>query len=333
MRTNVRSKLITLNSDYEHIFGKPFAYFCCPILFKDEIVPLCKAHIVNLAFPNSSRHWTVQRKDVDNFYGSIFEAEFVDILYKEGRTLSDAIIDKTLSKKLKPTILVDNTPVDFFVAKNEIPTNFTRMDLSIDGSSVQLGLKMPPEDVRAGLEHNWEILVSKDVRIPALVSLIKAAHLTLFEMLGYSYAFSNSGYIVGREILGEFYLQNSDKTKSSALDSALPFFREFTHMVRPFQSAPANFQGTITDKLCYVCKEKDDPPWAIIVFVKTSKSLHAVMIPIPNQLGSIAKFLRFLHDDNDLVEIALARLENDRWIISNRSSLLPWPKDGVLYPT
>jgi hypothetical protein len=46
---------------------------------------------------------------------------------------------------------------------------------------------MHPEDVSAAVGQKWEIEISKDVRIPALVSLIKAAHLTFFEMLGYRF--------------------------------------------------------------------------------------------------------------------------------------------------
>jgi hypothetical protein len=73
MHAKLRSKLERFKSDYKHLRGTSFSHLCCPVLFNDEDVELCKAHIVNLAFPNSSRAWTVQRKDVDSFYGRMLK--------------------------------------------------------------------------------------------------------------------------------------------------------------------------------------------------------------------------------------------------------------------
>ena len=79
MNENFQQKLDMLNADYAQIKGQPFSHFFCPILFRDEDVELCKAHVVNQAFPEAPQDWTIQRKDVDNFYVSIFESEFVAI--------------------------------------------------------------------------------------------------------------------------------------------------------------------------------------------------------------------------------------------------------------
>lgn len=328
----MQTKLEQLRIDYEEVSGNPFTYFFCPILFRDESTALCKAHIINLAFPNSSRVWTIQRKDVDNFYGTYFEAEFVITQRDNGWTLGDTITDKVLAKKLNPKFLVDDKQVEFFVANGNIPKNFSRIIFDNNGRLINLGLKMSPEEVITSMERNWEISISKDVRIPALVSLIKAAHLTLFEMLGYRYILSTGGYFVGRQILGEFYLKNCDKPKSTIFDNAHPFFRNFSHMVRPIQSSGIDFQGTITDKLLLICKEGEGLPWAFLVFIKTSKSLHAVMIPILDQPDTVAKFLEFLHSDTNVIAVTLIRFKDDHWEINKESSKLHWPKDGVLYP-
>jgi len=72
MDQEVEQKLETLRSDYTEVAGKPFLHFLCPMLFRDEDVALCRAHIVNAAFPDSSRSSTVQRADVDNCYGHAF---------------------------------------------------------------------------------------------------------------------------------------------------------------------------------------------------------------------------------------------------------------------
>lgn len=327
-----QSKLERLKDNYCQVKGQTFENFFCPILFKDENVPLCKAHIVNQAFTNSSRAWTIQREDVDNFFGSVFEADFVGIQFHENWNPGNTITDKKLLKRFNPKFFVDGKPVEFYVADSKIPENFTPVEFDNEGKTIRLGLKMSPKDMLAVMDKDWEITISKDLRIPTFVSLIKAAHLTLFEMLGYNYALTTGGYFVGHQILGKYFLQNSEKPKSEALENAYPFFREFAHMVRPIQSSAINFQGTITDRLMLICQGNNTPPWAFIVIIKTSQSLHAVMIPIFDQPDSVATFLRFLQDDNDSIETNLIRFEQDHWEINKESTKLPWPKNGVLYP-
>lgn len=97
MKDFVKSKLEKFRVNYTQITGQPFTHFFCPILFRDDNVPFSQAHIINYAFPNSSRSWTVQRSDVDNFYGSNFEADFISIQYKtDNISPSDVLINKTL---------------------------------------------------------------------------------------------------------------------------------------------------------------------------------------------------------------------------------------------
>src|ERR1035437_8632179 len=112
MDPEINQKLAALRSDYEAHMGRPFSHFFCPILFRDEAVDLCRAHIVNDAFPGSARSWTIQRKDVDNFYGSAFESDFVNIQYR-GRHLAESILgDPHLSKKLHPKIRIGDENVE-----------------------------------------------------------------------------------------------------------------------------------------------------------------------------------------------------------------------------
>jgi hypothetical protein len=70
MQPDVAERLEALRQDFAVVAGRPFCHFFCPILMVDEQVELCRAHVVNHAFAASSRRWTVQWKDVDNFFGS-----------------------------------------------------------------------------------------------------------------------------------------------------------------------------------------------------------------------------------------------------------------------
>ena len=62
----VQKKLSALNADYKAVSDRDAEHFFCPILYRDEQVDLCKAHIINSSFRDSDRTWTVQRTDVDN---------------------------------------------------------------------------------------------------------------------------------------------------------------------------------------------------------------------------------------------------------------------------
>ncbi len=128
MNENIqKTRLDSLNTDYTQIKGQPFSHFFCPVLFRDEDVSLCKAHIVNQAFPEAPQDWTVQREDVDNFYGSIFESEFVAVQYG-GQTHDGIFADEKLSKLFKPQIIVYDKPIDYFIADSEVPTKYTRLE-------------------------------------------------------------------------------------------------------------------------------------------------------------------------------------------------------------
>ena len=76
MNTQVKKRLEDLRSDHESVTGSPFKHFLCPILFRDDDTELCRAHVINKSFQESDRSWTVQRADVDAWYGSMFEADF-----------------------------------------------------------------------------------------------------------------------------------------------------------------------------------------------------------------------------------------------------------------
>lgn len=239
----MKSKLEMLRADYAQVKGQPSTHFYCPILFKDEDVLLCQAHIINKAFRNSPRAWTVQRSDVDNFYGCNSEADFIAIQYRtENWSPGEVITDKRLSSQFRPRIRVDDKQVEHFPARNRIPEDYTQIEIENSGKSVQLGLKIHPRDFTAAIEQNWEIKVNKDVRVPALVSLIEAAHLTLFEMMGYRYALSAGGTLLA----DRFWVSSLGKTIVSrrlrflskrflSFASSLTWFDQFYRVILIFK--------------------------------------------------------------------------------------------------
>lgn len=192
MDVELKSKLEKLRADFVKVGNPPFKYFYCPIIYKDENVKLCKAHIINKAFKNSSRKWTIQRKDIDSFFGSNFEADFT--LLQDGKALS--VSDKLIDKRFAPTFLADGKQVKHYLAKSEVPSSFTFIEFIEEGKTTHIGLKMNPKVLIESQKKQWSIDVIKDIRIASLVSLIKSAYLTLFDMIGYGYVLSAAGEFV-----------------------------------------------------------------------------------------------------------------------------------------
>ena len=203
------TRLRELRADFEEVTGKAFSCFHCPILFRDENVELCKAHIVNQAFSSIGRQWTVQRADVDRFFGRCFESDFVDIQFQGQITASKAIVDRELAKAFRPQLRIHGQRVSYYYANDETPSPADHARVQFEGEHGTAGVRqLSPKALEATEAADFEIRIERDLRLPALVSLIKVAHLTLFRMLGYRYALSDGGHFMGWSILGDFYLEN-----------------------------------------------------------------------------------------------------------------------------
>ena len=329
MKSKVKRKLEILRENYKRETGQFFNYFWCPILNVDEDAELIEAHITNRSFPNSGnfpRVWTVQRKDVDNFYGAFFEADFVALKFKDQPATGDLFVDKDAFTKLNPKLYISGQAVDYFVLQGDLPPNTSRLHIEGTKGSIDLGLKLPPEEFRQALNGGVQIGYTKDMRLSALVSLIKAAHLTLFELLGYSYALSTAGRFVGHDILGRFYIDNCKLQRDGIIEKAKLFFADYIHMVRPAIEVGLEIQGSINDRTLWMCRRYDGMPWAWIVFIRLDHLLHAVIIPISHNPDAIYTFLNFLKNDQELIEASLCEFTGDAFNVSPQTFQLNWIK-------
>ena len=327
----LNDRLRALREDYARTVGEPFEHFYCPLLFRDEDVELCAGHVVSQAFSGASRAWTVQRKDIDNFYGSLFESEFE--LLQEAPRLSAATIlsDSKLSRAVSLKFFLDGEEVGYYTPQGSVPPHFTPVTLHDKGEVVPVAFKMAKEEMIASAERSWQVDYRKDVRLAAFVSLIKAAHLTLFELLGYQYVITASGYFLGHDVLGRFFLENREKPRRDALASAEAFFREFQHMARPVVGWKEldGFRGSITDRSFIACEGSSGRVWGLIVVVNTGQSIYGVMVP--GEAQSAPVFMEFLRNETETISGLLCRFEDDQWTASTAIKM-KWPKTGVLLP-
>jgi hypothetical protein len=332
------TQLAQHRSDYLRRVGKPFQYFYCPILHVDEQACLQCGHIINKAFDGSPNSWVVQRKDVDNFYGSMFEADFEVIQHSGKKTIYDIFADKKLNTCLRPRIFRGRTKVKHFpYRRGPVPPGYCKVDLkSLETDKpFPMCLNCPVEQaLRNDPDDPWWIEVDDDVRVAALVSLIKAAHLTMFSLLGYNYALSNAGVFMGHDILGKFFRDNESTSKKQTLSHAIRYFHEFRHMVQPLLPGSRELEGTLSDGVILLCASSTGHPWGMIVFVKTSDLRNAVLLPYPGNPDSVSVYYEFLTNDNTSIHVMEGRFDEQEqtWRIDPEHKPLSWPKSSETYP-
>lgn len=325
MNSECEARLNALRTDFEEVFGRPFSHFYCPILYRDEDVDLCKAHIINRAFPDVGRQWTVQRADVDNFYGRCFESDFVNIQHLSGAA-AGSIVNKDLPVTFRADILRNGVPIPYYFASSaKTPSDHTNIRLETENGIAELRLKLSPQEVMATNDSDWEIRLEKDLRLPALVSLLKSAHLTLFRMLGYRYALSAGGHFMGKEILGSFFLNNHRHDKAAVLQNAARHFAEFSSMVRPVSADNHEVPATTENNECYLCETSSGVRWAFMAFIRTTDATHAVVVPIFEHQDGVSRFMTFMRTNGAELEARHCLFEDQVFKVSPRTRRFCWP--------
>lgn len=327
-----------LGTDYADVTGEPFDHFFCPILYRDDPLDpteeLCKGHIVPQAFRGSARTWTLQRCDVESFFGTLFEAGFSVLQEKGKHTVTEILEDKKLFRDFRPDILLNGEEVHYYRPEDEVPEHHSEIEVTDGYRNVRLGLKMEPSELLEHKDGNWQFDSRRDLRLDSMVALIKAAHLTMFDLLGYRYALSAGGYFVGYDMLGRYVEENLElEDRPQMLRNAREHFAEFTSIVRPILGLPDWIEGTVTDGVLQLCGPLDSP-WGFIVVVRTGDLHHGVLLPIQENPHAAVKYLNFLEDPFPKIESRLMQWDDDdkQWLIAPSSSFLDWPSDDSVGP-
>ena len=334
MPSSIAARLKSLRIDFEQVCGSAFNHFYCPILYVDEPVPLCRAHIVNQAFDGAPRNWTVQRRDVDGHFGSRFEADFTLLAHKDRILGGDGFGDRVVAKRLRTRVLAGKEEIPYFLATGPPVDGFTPLQMVDSGRIVYL--KMPPEEVDHRLEKNWSVETTADLRVGAAVALVKSAHLTLFSLLGYRYVFSAGARLIGRDLLGAIFKDTIKCSRQLAQERARERLREWVHVVRPILADMSESEGTILDRMMLVAWTASGQPWAVIVKVPIGGGAsYGVLMPCCARPDEVATYLDFLKNGQEEITVKLARLLDDqeggRLEVSEREYPLVWPKAGETF--
>jgi hypothetical protein len=334
----IQTNLAPLQGDYTKVTGSPFAHFFCPLLCRDEDVELCMGHIISKTWKNCCRATVVQRGDIDHWYGSIAEADFGTLLDVRAAGLHGVVRDEKLLKQVKPKILVEGQECHFYLyQQGKSSPHHTHIEL-VPGPGddiVRLVLKKHPSQMVEDRGKRWSIVVDRDWRPPVIVSVIKAAYLTLVKMLGYGYALSPGGLEIGRYTLGKFFKENNGKPRNEVREAIPKFFQPYRHIIRPVGEfgglAP---RGTIEDNTVGICFGSSGRPWAMIVFVRIDQDVFAVLMPAFNHIDSLDAYRSFREEDADRrlnVLEAVFEPQQGRWEACENPFRAFWPKQSATF--
>ena len=245
--------------------------FYCPILQVEEPAELCKGHIVSKSV--GGRTWVVQRKDVDNFYGTFAEAGFGHGVKLRSMEFEDAV-EYVIGHRLAAR--ADLTIVDGTGAKGSVRSTEAR-----DGG---LEVIVRPQGREIDLGGELSLSMKFDVRYETLLTCLHSVHLGIFEAAEYRYATSLSGRFVA-SLLREVYLRFSDSKTRKGRDASTEradlgkLCQAHRNMVRPVISVKEFNRELVNDPFrSFVACWCGDSVFATIHLLQADIEWNAVML-------------------------------------------------------
>jgi hypothetical protein len=331
----VERQLPFLREECTRVIGRPFKHFLCPILLKDEPVPLCMGHIINEACPNSFNGCVVQRADVDGFYGSLVESAFTtNIQARSMGGTEKALRDPAMRKKMGLKFVVDGEELEHYEYRGIAGPGHTPIDMHTgEGEPIRLVVKKTQEELDALIDKGLEIRVGKDCRMPSVVTLVKAAYLTLFRLLGYSYAVSPEGRRIGQHLLGKFFREHAGnhgrKKIQKAKKEAPAFFQPYVNIMRPIDRFEGRQSvGTVEDQHGKACMTPSGKMFGLIIFVRTDIFFCAVLMPFYEDAEGEGAYNEFMQNDCPMLLVRDCKFEDMRLQIDTQSKESFWPKNN-----
>jgi hypothetical protein len=324
-------QLARLRADYVEVEKKPFRRFYCPIMGQDhENADLCLGHVINQKIPNSSRKTIVQRKDVDGFYGRLLEPAFITIMQMQNQSKGENFYNREIRKKVRLEILINGEVCEYYEDRGlPVPPRFTvRSFSSKQCGDLKIVFKKPPHEFDKPL--TWKFRMAHDARIETIGSLLKAAYLALFRIMGYRFALSAGGLEIGYNVIGRFFREHRNATTKNARRAAGLFFRQYVNLVRPV----ANYNGalpagTLDTGKGHMCSNANDFLFASLVYVRMDKHVAAVLMPAFHDVPSAAAYVDFLKnkDQRLLLREFTYSEDTDKVHINHKAVSKVWPKD------
>jgi hypothetical protein len=273
-------KVSRLNQDFASLGDDSFRNFYCPILLVDDETDLCLGHVINEAIPNSSRVKVPQRADIDNFYGTVCESGIATFLEANvlGADAHTILSNAKLRKRLPWTLKLDGQTVKCYEDRGHTnPLDPTIEFRDRSGKVFTLAVKTSKDAF--GDAGTFEIVIDRDYLPEVVASLLKAAHLSQFAVLGYQHVFSAGGLMLA-EILRKFFLENKKSLRAIAVAAMKQYFPQHAGMVMPLVGYDDRvLRGTVEDRRFMACLGSSGKWYALGTFIRTGDQMHVVLTP------------------------------------------------------
>jgi hypothetical protein len=296
MNDQLRRRVAEFNDDYFDERGKRPRNFVCPVTLLDEPTELIKGHVFSQSLPGCRRTWVPQRKDIDNVFSTV-EADFHAAINARSVSIDEIMADKKLYKQIRPTF-------EFNGAR--VKGGFHRMGRKKD-NQVDFVAQLPIAEVGEKSSVTIDSIIERDDCAAAFICALQSAHLTMFELLGYSYVFSYSGQFLAG-ILNE-YAQRTANDKASKIRVAESFHSTCMQMVVPLEATSEKlpFQGTLDDQKLLTVIDSIGRQYATGIVTRFASEFLIVLLPSGKDVCE--KYMQSLLHPIDSIKFQIARIE------------------------
>jgi hypothetical protein len=325
--------------DYAKITGQPKEKFVCPLTHREcDVNELIEGHILNGKLHKASRRTIVQWAKPDNFYGSRVEPAIIDYLNaKDVGEFGLVPGAHAIQIQLLDGAEYEAIPLKDEVAAHKIGERFPVLDMNRNGQRMFFAIKADRDDpkithLKAG---QAEIAITrKYLKTHWAAGMLKAAYLTVFDMLGYAAVFDPFGDSLRRQLAQYFY----DNARS---EDAPTYFREFANATmvmgkgEKLPAAPGDYEklefDTLDDrKLLFHFTPGEIMFAATCVFkindVTVSATIPQSTRPAPNIAVAVDFYDRLMRGDADLRQIVrVAEYKVDHWDVGRKGLNVVYP--------
>jgi len=230
-------KLASFADSYHEETGKYPLRFVCPITLKDELdAELCEGHILCKSLAAARRDTVLQRKDVDNAFGTLVESDFVRLANLRTQD-SDELLQGARSLEITGPN-GEKMPAFFSCAKI---TGRQQLNMYDKAGNVVAQPYLKQHTLGPGDHKQLEVVFTHSFKRHAFsAAMVKAAYLTMFKLFGYRWVFDSCGDKIRRTLLACL--------EASSRKTALAPFAPFEGCARAMWSQDMNpSRGTLED--------------------------------------------------------------------------------------
>lgn len=316
--------------------GDVFSHFFCPILWNDTPHEPTVGHVIPQGFDQDLEKVVYQRKDVDTFFGGIFEGDYVNFERLRGKTIFQVLDDPELHRIAKPKVILDGVPHTIFKFSKYHPET-TLLRIELEGiASKRVGVSVNRQAfLQPGVKSSLNSYV--DNMVPCFVTFLKSAHLLMFHMCGYAYGTSATSHYLGYQILKPIFDKYSQTTLSKAevhasLRSEL---QEHSAMVRLFDIDRQEHESTNENQSVCLVMGSSGNPFAIGVKLRIKKLMAHILLPFcqNSHVESAVTYLDFMKNENEEITIVEAKWNAECQQFDQLTSpqRIRWPKTEGMF--